>query len=620
MDFLKIYEIGRSIPFGFTIEKDEKKLKDIYFNYSSKEITATAIIIFSIILFFYLLAGFISGTLSMIILFMGLVVTIFIYIYPSHIYYSQVIMEYNEQMFKAVLSLSNFISMNTSLEFAFLQTTDLLRGILRKEFQLIINSMQRKDCSSLGEAFEVYVVKWNSVNKTFVKSLRLLQTALMAEEEEKDTIIKETIETLLINFKVHGKRSVEDLAQKSKNLISFGVLLPVMSLMLLPLLSIFMADFLPIGGLFFIYNVLFPTIMLLVALDFANKRIQIDSIKLEESPNYKKIPSWVYYIGLIIILLFSIPSFTHITAIDMTSPTSAEKEYSLKALVNVWLAGLGLILAILFISKYYIHKHKDEWNDVKLAEDDLPHLLHIFGTFLSLNISLENILPSIAKDYKEEGFKKHPVARVFSELSSKLLYAKGSLDRIINKTLMEICPSKKISTTLTQILSFAKISQESATKATKSIRSQTIATMELDDYIRTLLAETSSLISMAVTMLLPVLCGVAIIMSILIVKSIDFITQELAAITASLGSEMDFNLINITTIIPPTILELIIIIYFIQMYLILSLFSTKIEIGNDRFKFAEKLANNTMGFWIFSIIIIGGHFMLIELFFKGLLN
>ena len=620
MNFLDIYKIGRSFPYGFTIQSDEKKLQDIYFEYSSKEINATACIIFGVVLLLYFLTDIVSSTLSMVVIFLGIIATIIVYVYPTHIYYSRTVMEYNEEMFKAVLSLSNFISMNTSLEYAFVETTEMLRGVLKVEFVHIMNSMQRKAHNSLGEAFEPYIDKWNNYNRTFVKSLRLLQTAMMADDADKDHIIQETIETLLISFKIEGKRSVEELSQKAKGLISFGVLLPVMSLMLLPILSIFLADLLPIGGLFFMYNVLFPTILLLVALDFANKRIQIDTIRLEESPNYKPIPSWIYYVAITVAVIFAIPGIAHIIAIDMASPESAEKEYELFSLISIWLIGLGIMVGIAIVSKYYVAKHKKEWNDVKLAEDDLPHLLHIFSTFLSLNISIENILPSIAKDYKDEGFKDHPIARVFSELSSRLIYTKGNLTQVIYKTLMQVCPSKKVTNTLIQIVSFGRISQESATKAAKSMRKQSIATIELDDYIRTLLAETSSLINMAVTMLLPVLCAVAVIMSVLIVKSIDFISKELEGITAALGSEMAFDLIDITMIIPPTILELIVIIYFVEMYFILSLFASKIEIGNDRFKFAEKLAGNTLGFWIFSVIIIGGHILLVGMFFSGVMS
>ncbi|MGM5488548.1 MAG: hypothetical protein ACQESG_06360 [Nanobdellota archaeon] len=620
MKLVNIYEIGRSLPIGFSLKKDEKKLKDIYFEYDSKEVVSTALVIFIIEILLYLLLSEISNILGLVAFFFGTIFTIVIYVYPTHIYYSQMIMAYNEEMFQAILSISNFISMNSSLEYAFFHTRKVLKGILRIEFDEIIQQLHRKEHTSFGGAIEPYIQKWNEVNLTFVKSLRLLETAIMAEEKQKETIIQETITTLLVSFKVHGKRSSEELAQKAKGLISFGVLLPVMSLMLLPLLSIFMSDIVKPSGIFFFYNVLFPTVMLLVALDFANKRVQINTIDLQDSSKYKKTPHWIYLIGLLIIVVFSIPGFFHLATIDMTSADAAEKEYDLMSVIKVWLIPLGIMVAIYVVSKYYVAIHRKQWEDVKLAEDDLPHLLQIFGTFISLNISIENIIPYIARDYKEAGFKDHPVVNIFSELSRKLIYTKGKVQVLIVETLHDICPSKKVSNMLSQILSFSEISQESASKATRLIRNQTIAVMELDDYIRTLLAETSGLINISVTMLLPLLSAVAVIMSILIVKAIDFITKELSAIQESFGGGgFDLSLVDITKIIPPTLLEVIISIYFIEMFYILSLFATKIEIGNDRFKFAQKLSSNMMGFLVYSMVLIGGHLMLIYFFFEGLM-
>lgn len=622
MNIFKVYEIGRALNYAPGIQKDEEKLRDIYFEYTSREINSTVGLVFMTVVFLYLLVSEFSGTLGLVIFFLGSITAVLTYIYPTNIYYSQVVMEYNEQMFKAILSLSNYVSMKTSLEYAFYHSAGMLRGVLKIEFNEIINKMQRKEKNSLGEAFEDYIPKWNRYNLTFVKSLRLLQTALMAEDKEMDVIIKETIETLMINFKIRGKRSAEQLANKSKSLIAFGVLLPVMSLMLLPLLSIFMADVVQAGMMFFIYNVLFPTIMLLLALDFANKRVQIDTINLEESPHYKEMPAWIFMVAIALIFFLAIPGVAHLTSIDMTTEGAAEQEYQFISIFSIWLISLGLAAAVFVVAKYYTYLHRKEWEDIKAAEDDMPHLLQIFSTFLSLNISIENILPSIEKDYKEQGFSDHPIVRIFSELSRKMMFIKGDIGDLIVRTLNDICPSKKVTNMLSQITSFANVSQESATKAAKLIRSQTIATIELDDYIRTLLAETTGLINIAVTMLLPLLSGVAVIMSILIVKALDFISAELASIQKSFsgGDVAQLNLIDITQIIPPTMLEVIVIIYFLEMFFILSLFSTKIEIGNDKFKLAEKLVSNLVGYVIFTCVLLLGHFVMIELFFRGILG
>lgn len=621
MKIQEIYNIGKVIPIGINIKSDEEDLKDIYYPYSTKEITATTFLMLIITIFSHYFFKLINPTLGTVIFFFGLIITIITYVYPTKIYYSKIIMEYQEEMFKAILAISNYVSMKTSLEYSFFHSAKTIKGVLKLEFTKIVNNLQRKKYNSLGEAIEPYIKKWNKVNPTFVKSLRLLQTAIMAENKDSIEIIEETIQTLMLNYKIQGKRSSEDLAQKAKGLISFGVLLPVMSLMLLPLLSVFMGNLVKPGAIFFIYDILFPTIMLLIALSFANKRIQIDTIKLDESPNYKKIPIWVYILATSIIIVFFIPGIQHLTKIDMASKTAAIREYNFYSIFSIWLIIFGIGIAIYFVTSLYISYHEKDWNNVKEAEEDMPHLLQILGTYLSLNISIENILPNISKDYKEQGFLNHPIVKIFDSLSKKILTLKGNVNDLMTRTLKKICPSQKVSNMLHQILTFSLISQKSATKSCKLIRNQTIATIELNDYIRTLLAETTALINISITMLLPLLSAIAIIMSILIVKSIDFISKELSSIQSAFGGQMgSLNLIDITQIIPPTVIETIVIVYFLEMFFILSLFASKIEIGNDSFKFAKKLKSNLMGLLIFSIILIGGHFLLIELFFKGMLK
>ena len=131
MKITDIYELGRALPIGLSIESDQKKLSFIRFKYTSKEVTATSLLLLGgLFIIYYLLNPFIPS-LAGYLLFLGLVVIIIIYVYPVHIYYSQELMTYNEQMLRAVLSMTNFISMRTSFEYAFLETTKQIKGVLR---------------------------------------------------------------------------------------------------------------------------------------------------------------------------------------------------------------------------------------------------------------------------------------------------------------------------------------------------------------------------------------------------------------------------------------------------------------------------------------------------------
>ena len=297
--------------------------------------------------------------------------------------------------------------------------------------------------------------------------------------------------------------------------------------------------------------------------------------------------------------------------------TFASQEYEFKGILICWLLGAGLSVAIALLANLYVRKYQSLWDEVNTTERDMPHLLQTFSTYLTLNKSIESIIPEIIDDYKTHGFSKHPAVKFFSKLMHELKVSKKSIEELTKKVLPKICPSKKVSGTLSQIISFSNVSSDSAAKAAKMVRKQTIAIYKLDDYIRTMLSETVSLINVTTAMLAPMLCAAAILMSMAIVKSLVYIEGVLGSL-GGIGSsqKVTLGLVHINEIIPPTVVEVIVSIYLIEMILVLSVFSSNIKIGDDRFQLIKAIGNNILiGFIIFSVILLGGYYGMEEYIF-----
>ncbi len=171
-------------------------------------------------------------------------------------------------------------------------------------------------------------------------------------------------------------------------------------------------------------------------------------------------------------------------------------------------------------------------------------------------------------------------------------------------------------------MTFTDLSQKSAGSASKMVREQTLSIFKLDDYIRSLLSETVGLISITVNFLAPLLSAVAVIMSLAIVMSLSFISDQLSTISSSMGAEVkNLELVDIQTIIPPTIIELIVSIYLIEMVIVLSLYLTNIKIGNDRYQFVKTLNENIFtGFMIYATILISGFILFRSYIFQGVIG
>ncbi len=618
MPFADFYNIGRAIPsLGWTDKKNEKKLSFVLFPYTAKEVFATVMFAFCIGLLITILVLPFSKFAAYAIFFLATVSAVVLYIYPTSIFYSQAISEYNEEMLRAILRMSTYISMGTSIEYAFTDTSSHLHGTLKLQFEQITNDIKRKQKMTLGKAIEPYIPIWNEINPVFVKSLRLLQTAELSPIEDRDKILSETVETMLLNYSTIGKRFAEELSRNSQKLVTVGILIPIMSLMLLPLLSIFMPDVAQPSILAFVYIILFPTLTLLMALDFGAKRIQVDTIHIEDATEYRPMPSWVKWIGIGIAVTFALPSLYFISSIKPGDPTGE----TFLALTMGWLISFGLIAGIWTYAFIHTRRYKKLWEEVYEIEQDLPHLLQSFGTYLTLNIATENIIDEVIDDYEKFGFSTHPVVKAFRKIKHALLTTKETLMQIAERDLPKLLPSKKVNQILVQILSFSEFSQDSSAKVAKMVREQQISIYKLDDYLKTMLAETVGLINITTTMLAPLLSAAAVVMSIAIVKSITYITKQLETIAASFGStNFSLSLIDTTKVIPPVFIEVIVGIFLVETILIMSLYSTMINTGNDKYKLWQAVSSNMLGFVIYTVLLFGGYIFMVYVLFGSVLG
>ena len=209
MRLLDIYAYGENFPLPTSVQSIDEKLHFVLFPYTSKGVINAALAVFGVFLALALIIGPFIAFLGYVFAFFGMILAAILYLYPTSIYYSHRLGEYNEEMLRAIMRLSTFISMDSSLEYAFFETADHLHGTLRLQFLDIKHSLQRKSKMTLGDAIEKYVDIWNRINPTFVKSLRLLQTAALSNKEDRDEILQETIDTLLLNYTTMGKRYAE---------------------------------------------------------------------------------------------------------------------------------------------------------------------------------------------------------------------------------------------------------------------------------------------------------------------------------------------------------------------------------------------------------------------------
>ena len=614
-DFL--YKIGVYADLNINSPLIQKKLSFILFKYTGSQILSTSLILLiSGVLFAYITSS-LNSFLSNTLLFTFATLSILVYVYPVQIIYNNKIMEYSEEMLKAIMHLSTFIQTKSSMEYAFIQTQNSIEGILQIQFQKIVSDLNRKKYSSLGDAMKQFVPIWNEVNPQFVKGIRLLQIASVSKEEDRKRLVEETIDTLILNYQVIGKRSAEELSKNTKLLLGAGLLLPIISLLIIPVLAVFMPQLITPNLLAFLYVICFPILVLVASLSFASKRIQIDTINLSHHKKYVKMSSKLIYLSLFISVLFAVPAIPAIIGV-LEDPSGTLNNFWF--FFYAWFACIGFAIAVKIYVYIYIKKNKKLWYEIQEIEQDIPFVLQSFSTYYSLNAPFEGVIGGIAQDYEQLGFKQHPVVSAFKKLKNRLLYSKKDSEDVLKKELNDLFPTKKFRNIINQIHSFEKVNQVSASKAARTIREQVLNTYKLDDYIRTLLSDTVGLIKVSANMLAPILCASAVVMTYAILKSTDFITQQLERVTSVLGGDgLDLTLIDTSEVISPIFISLIVGIYLVFMTVILSIFQTQISTGNDKYKIFESINDNLISFVVYSVMLFVGYYFVNEVLFNSIL-
>ena len=603
------------------IDEWDQKFELVEFPYTSAEVASGAVI-YLIVLLFLAIATFALPLLPYLFGFAGIIIAFAAVLWAISIEYTQRIVAFREEMLQALLEMSNYISLNTSMESAVASSADNIGGTLGKQFRDIVEKLKTKKYKTLGEAFEHYIPIWLKINPEFVKGLNLLQTAIQAEISERDTIINEVIETVLLSYYDSGKRSTETLSNQTKTLISMGVIIPMMSLIMLPLVTIFMPQMANFPLLFFVYVIFFPTVLLLMSMNFATNRIQVNTVDVRRSPRFREIPKILYFVMAVLAFVFFLLPAAHLMTIDLSTPETIAREYSFESIFIIWMGLLGIVLAIGLTAFIYSKRNEKVWLEMDETERDMPHLLQVLASYLSLNRSMESILGDIVNDYKRHGFGNHSTVKIIGRLNEELYNTKKSLKYLMEKTLPLLAPSKRMVQVLTRINLFTEIEQKSAAKSAKMVREQTIAIYKLDDYIQTLLAETISIVSISTTVLSPVLATTATVMAAAMVMSLEFIKQKINSVLLAVGSEaIDLELVKMNQIIPPTLLEILVGLYFIETTVILSLFLSNIKSGTDRYKISKTIYQNLfVAFMIYSVLLFGGYLAFTEMIFKGVLQ
>lgn len=577
---------------------------------------------------------FVLGSIAClpIILFLGMPMGLFalslplfisfnIFSYPP--FYADVVrIKAGNETVDIILYMVIYLSLNPvfekAIEFASLNCHGPLGGDLKK----IMWDTEIGRYTTIKEAVGVYSKKWCIWNNEFVESLITLQMVATQPTQERrrmilDEALNRTLKTTFDKMEQYSK----DMKVPSMMILTFGILMPLMGLIMFPMVSIFMAGQVDPISIAVGYDVILPAMLLWYLNRLISKRPSAFSHSsktggvrpkkyLELQQGKVKIP--LKLIAVLIFLLLALPGILHFTEMwavhnylveesggDKYAYAESWKQYcqasyAQEVLLGKVLAAMCIIWAIAFAIIFYTYFSSSAPYKMELfirkTEEDFEVGLFELQVALAQNIPIELAIPNVLEKYERMNKKSSPMYIFFNKIYNRISQLSLTFRQALydeQTGVLKDFPSQLISNIMNILASAFTKGPIIISNAAKDIISCLRKTNDIEHMIKNLLESVLSNIRTQAAFIAPLIGAIIAAVGVLIVQVLQKISGMLDEVGKVMGEDSAdsiqgaMSMINIKDVLPPTILEVVIGIYIIESVIIMCIFLTGIERGFD---------------------------------------
>lgn len=628
---------GRVLKVGMKEEKKNKIQKELDFCnldvepssvYSAFFITLFATVAFVISLLVVSLlilpsianvsAGFIVPYILLISM-LGGGVSIYILIYPRMLI-KKIRVESSSELVLSILYMAIGLKHVPNLENAVTFAAVNLKGTLGKELRKLLWDVHAGRYHNIEDGLHNFAVKWKIENEEFAESIDLLRSSIMRPGKEGQSAIDQAVTVILEGNKVRMESYSRDLKNPISIVHALGIMLPVITLILFPIIAVIMPGVIASYILVIAYDVILPFVIFFFMKNILDNRpYSFSSIDISEHPkaskngwfafeiNNKKHQISLFPLTIILAGVISLPGVFTLMGASTTEMTMR----IFSGISILW----GIIIGVIFYTFISSRKNRKIKREVEEVEREFGNAIFILGNILGGGQPFESALERLTEKIKDQ--------KIYG-LFSRILYTVQNMgvtlrEAIFNKDfgVIKHYPSKLIKNVL-------RIIVESTTKGMIVTASTLVAVSQylknirqVDDYLKEILEETTSSMKLLSSMLVPVTCGIVLGMSSLLMMLLVYIASLLVNMPIDTGTTNIpiFGSMEIENMLPIETLVLVVGIYMIEMLVMLNIFIVRLERGEDRIEIEYNIATSLLkGAAIFTIT-----FLLVYFVFGGLI-
>lgn len=535
----------------------------------------------------------------------------------------------SSQMVPAILYVVVYMRHTPNLEKAINFASQHLQYPLSLDLKKVFYNVEIGRFSTMKESLDNYLETWRGYSTEFIEAFHLIEGSLYEPDNSRRiAVLEKSLQVVLDGVYEKMLKFTHNVRSPLTNVYMLGVVLPTLGLALLPLASAMVGDFIKVVHIFILFNVLVPFLVFYLTDQVLMLRPggYGESSLLERNVLYKKYISKApyykaFFLVLPLIFIGLIPLIFQYTPIPelfglQKDYTFAElglsffgdgKIFDFKAVGDGFVGpfGFGALFLSLFIplgiglfySMAFKEKTEDlikERNKTKQLESEFNNSLFQLGNRLGNGVPPELSFGKVA-----ESSKGLITGEFFRRVNYNIRQMGLSVEKaIFDKTrgAINFYPSDLIATSMRVLIESAKKGLKSAAVSLMSISQYIKNIQKITARLRDLLAEIISDMKSNMTFLAPLLSGIVVGLATMIASILNKLS-----LSAELGGEGVSGLGNVgsilqifdlTKMIPPYYLQIIIGIYIVQIIFILTGSLVTIDSGEDKLQRTHKTGQN----------------------------
>ncbi len=599
----------------------------------SQALTLSLFSLLSIFFFTILIAlgvYLINGTFPLLFVFLGLLTSMFVFYYtfsmPKRLANAWRL-KASAQMVPAILYTVVYMKHTSNLERAIEFASQHLEGPLALDFKKIFYNVEIGKYSTIKQSLDDYLESWRDYAPEFIEAFHLIESSLFEPTETRRILILEkSLQVILDGVYEKMLKYSREIRTPLTNVYMLGIILPTLGLALLPLASTLLGGILKWTHVLIIFNILIPFFVFYLASEALLKRPggYGETSILELNPLYPEYASkkpWIAaaLIAIPILLIGLLPFIFQINF--LTSAFGIQSDYTFEqigisflgdaklfdfkivagntigpfgSLASLLSLFIPLSIALFFAISYKLKTKeliKSRESTEKL-ESEFSNTLFQFGNRLGDGLPAEVVFGKVAAS--TQGQATHDF---FSLVNRNIQQAGMSLESAIfdkRRGAIIYFPSQLISTSMKILVESVKKGLRVAAESLMSISQYLKNIDKINQRLRDLLAEIVSDMRSNMTFLAPLLSGIVTGLAVMITAILNKLSELQTSGTLQQSSTFGSipQIFEITEMIPPYFLQIIIGIYIVEIIFILTSALVTVNSGKDPLQEKYQLSRN----------------------------